>query len=72
MLSQRWHRGERPVVFTDGDSQLRQMQMSLFPAATHILDWYHLTRQLTVLASVIDGQEMAKNCPTSCMTSCPS
>lgn len=52
--------GSAPVVFTDGDSQLRQVQMSLFPAATHILDWYHLTRQLTVLASVIDGQEMAK------------
>jgi hypothetical protein len=27
-------------VFTDGDIQLRQWQLSTLPRVTHILDWY--------------------------------
>ena len=50
-------------VFTDGDTQLRDLQMSVLPYATHILDWYHLTRRLTVLASVINGKEAADELP---------
>jgi hypothetical protein len=47
-------------VFTDGDGTLRDLQLSVLPEATHVLDWYHLTRKLTVLASVIDGKEAAR------------
>ena len=47
-------------VFTDGDGPLRDLQLSVLPEATHVLDWYHLTRRLTVLASVIDGKEAAQ------------
>ena len=32
-------------VFTDGDIQLRQWQLSTLHRARHILDWYHLRRR---------------------------
>jgi hypothetical protein len=48
-------------VFTDGDGPLRDLQLSVLPEATHVLDWYHLTRKLTVLASVINGKEAAED-----------
>ena len=50
-------------VFTDGDGALRDLQLSVLPEATHVLDWYHLTRRLTVLASVINGKEAAEKLP---------
>jgi len=50
-------------VFTDGDGALRDLQLSVLPEATHVLDWYHLTRWLTVLASVINGKEAAEKLP---------
>jgi hypothetical protein len=50
-------------VFTDGDGALRDLQLSVLPEATHVLDWYHLTRRLTVLASVINGKEAASRLP---------
>lgn len=31
------------LVLTDGDSRLRDLQLSVLPEATHVLDWYHLT-----------------------------
>ena len=42
------------------DGALRDLQLSVLPEATHVLDWYHLTRRLTVLASVINGKEAAE------------
>ena len=27
------------MVFTDGDTRLRDLQMSVLPDATHVLDW---------------------------------
>jgi len=50
-------------VFTDGDGALRNLQLSVLPEATHVLDWYHLTRRLTVLASVINGKDAAEGLP---------
>ena len=50
-------------VFTDGDGPLRDLQLAVLPEATHVLDWYHLTRRLTVLASVVNGKEAADELP---------
>ena len=52
------------MVFTDGDSRLRDLQLSVLPKATHILDWYHLTRRLTVLSSVVHSKEAATKLPS--------
>jgi hypothetical protein len=48
------------TVFTDGDPGLRCLLMSALPKATHILDWYHLMRRLTVLKRVLFGKEAIK------------
>ena len=50
-------------VFTNGDGPLRDLQLAVLPEATHVLDWYHLTRRLTVLAGVINGKEAADELP---------
>ncbi len=52
------------MVFTDGDSRLRDLQLSVLPRATHVLDWYHLTRRLTVLSNVVCSTEAAAQLPS--------
>jgi hypothetical protein len=47
-------------VFTDGDTQLRQWQMTALPQATHILDWYHLRRRVDQLDRVVHGALVGK------------
>jgi len=52
------------TLFTDGDPGLRCLLMSALPKATHILDWFHLTRRLTVLKRVLFGKEAINQFPT--------
>jgi hypothetical protein len=52
------------TVFSDGAPGLRCLLMSALPKATHILDWYHLTRRLTVLKRVLLGKEAIKQFQT--------
>ena len=51
------------TVFTDGDEDLRRLQLAVLPNAEHILDWYHLTRKLTVLKNVVCGKEAVAKLP---------
>ena len=51
-------------VFTDGDGRLRDLQLAVLPDATHVLDWYHLTRRLTILSNVISGKPAATELQT--------
>lgn len=46
-------------VFTDGEIQLRQWQLSTLPRARHILDWYHLRRRIAALNVVVHSQATA-------------
>ena len=48
------------TVLTDGDPGLRCLLISALPKATHLLDWFHLTRRLTVLKRVLHGKEAIK------------
>ena len=43
------------TFLSDGDDTLRQLQWEMSPKATHILDWFHLTMQLTVLGQYGKG-----------------
>jgi len=45
------------TVMTDGDAGLRTLLLSALPQARHLLDWYHLTRRLTVLKRVLHGKD---------------
>ena len=37
------------TFLSDGDDTLRELQLKMSPKATHILDWFYLVMQLTVL-----------------------
>lgn len=52
-------------VFTDGEIQLRQWQLSTLPRARHILDWYHLRRRLEKLNAVVHGRPTASQLRTA-------
>lgn len=56
------------MVFTDGDTRLRDLQMSVLPDAVHVLDWYLLTRRLTVLAMSSVARMRLSNCRGAIMT----
>ena len=51
------HMADNVTVLTDGDPGLGDLLMSALPKATHLLDWYHLTRRITVLKRVLHGKE---------------
>jgi hypothetical protein len=48
------------AVFTDGDNQLRQWQLSTLPGSKHILDWYHLRQRVSKLSRVVHSKETAR------------
>jgi hypothetical protein len=52
------------MFFTDGDRRLRDLQFSVLPKATHVLDWYRLTRRPTVLSNVVCSKEAAQQLPS--------
>jgi hypothetical protein len=39
-VSEQGKSSDNLMVFTDGDSRLRDLQLSVLPKATHVLDWY--------------------------------
>ena len=47
-------------VFTDGDNQLRQWQLTNLPGSKHILDWYHLRQRVSKLNRVVHSKETAR------------
>ena len=55
---------DRATVMTDGDAGLRSLQLAVLPKATHILDWFHLTRHLTIINRAIEGEEAIDNIPS--------
>jgi hypothetical protein len=52
-------------VFTDGEIQLRQWQLSTLPRARHILDWYHLRQRVAKLNAVVHGRPTASQLRTA-------
>jgi hypothetical protein len=43
------------TFLSDGDDKLRELQVEMSPQATHILDWFHLSMQLTGLGQYGKG-----------------
>ncbi len=54
---------ENLTVFTGGDISLRELQLAVVPEATHILDWWHLTRQIAVIKKILLGENAIKQLP---------
>ena len=48
---------QQVMFFSDGGSDVREVQYYLNPEAEHYLDWFHLTMQLTVMGQYVKGLE---------------
>jgi hypothetical protein len=48
---------QRVMFFSDGGSDVREVQHYLNPEAEHYLDWFHLTMQITVMRQYAKGLE---------------
>jgi len=46
---------QRVTFFSDGGDTVRQLPTYLYPAAEHILDWFHCTMRITVLQQCARG-----------------
>jgi hypothetical protein len=55
LYSQDCQRNQAITFLSDGDDTLRHLQVEMSPKATHIVDWHHLTRKLTVLGQYGKG-----------------
>jgi hypothetical protein len=46
---------QRVMFFSDGGTDIREVQLYLNPEAEHYLDWFHLTMRLTVMGQYAKG-----------------
>jgi len=55
LKSQGLQHNQELVFLSDGEESLRQLQWYLRPHSQHLLDWFHLTMQLTRLSQLLKG-----------------
>jgi hypothetical protein len=53
--SQGLQHNQELIFLSDGEESLRQLQCYLRPHSQHLLDWFHLTMQLTSLSQSLKG-----------------
>jgi hypothetical protein len=46
---------QRVMFFSDGGTDIREVQLYLNPETEHYLDWFHLTMRLTVMGQYAKG-----------------
>jgi hypothetical protein len=46
---------QQVVFLSDGGDTVRDMQANLSPESVHLLDWFHITMRLTVMAQLVKG-----------------
>jgi hypothetical protein len=46
---------QRVMFFSDGGTDVREVQQYLNPEAEHYLDWFHITMRLTVMGQFAKG-----------------
>jgi hypothetical protein len=46
---------QRVMFFSDGSTDIREVQLYLNPEAEHYLDWFHITMRLTVMGQYAKG-----------------
>jgi hypothetical protein len=52
------------IFLSDGGDTVRNLQLYLSPQAEHVLDWFHITMHITVMAQMVKGlpdHEMLKD-----------
>ena len=60
---------QRVMFFSDGGSDIREVQPYLNPEAEHYLDWFHLRMQITVMGQYAKGLETTPEKPTKSSSS---
>src|SRR5262245_703436 len=55
LRSQDFQMNQEITFLADGDDTLRQLQLEMSPKATHLLDWHHMSMNLTVLSQCGKG-----------------
>ncbi len=55
LKSQGMQNNQQVVFLSDGGEDVRELQRSLTPEAEHYLDWFHVTRRLSVLGQHAKG-----------------
>lgn len=53
--SQGMQANQQITFLSDGADNLRAMQLGMYPEAEHVLDWLHITMQLTILNQYANG-----------------
>jgi len=55
LKSQGLQMNQQVVFLSDGGDTVRNMQAYLSPESEHLLDWFHVTMRLTVMAQLVKG-----------------
>lgn len=55
LKSQGLQMNQQVVFLSDGGDTVRDMQAYLSPESEHLLDWFHITMRLTVMAQLVKG-----------------
>ena len=66
VLSPQGMQANQQVTFiTDGGEDVRDLPLYLNPEAEHLLDWFHVTMRITVMANMAKGLRSPPPDPTS-------
>ena len=55
LRSQRMQMNQQITFLTDGGEDIRDLPEFMNPEAEHILDWFHITKRLTVMSQIAKG-----------------
>ena len=55
LKEQGWQENQPVTFLTDGGDTVRNMAPYMAPASEHLLDWFHITRRITVMRQYVRG-----------------
>jgi hypothetical protein len=58
-LNEQGQMNQRVMFFSDGGTDIREVQLHLNPEAQHYLDWFHVTLRLTVMGQYLCSRDLS-------------
>ena len=65
LAAQGMQANQQVTFITDGGEDIRDLPLYLNPEAEHLLDWFHVTMRITVMANIAKGLRSPPPDPTS-------
>ena len=65
LKNQEFQMNQQITFLSDGGDTVRDLQMLMSPHAEHILDWFHITKNITGMKQIVKGltnQSLKKDC----------